>query len=172
MPASPLSRGLADLRDNGHSVRVDRGNTELPIVRELFERTVAAQRLWVQGDSSGYEKLFSPDQLTIFGPFGGPALQGRTHGGAQRVADQFSDGVADLELVDAMVAEDLVCLVMVERCEADFAGVGGRRRWDLRATQIFRRSGDKWHVVHRHADPLLDLRTLDETLDLLGQPLS
>jgi hypothetical protein len=144
------------------------GNLDDPVVRELFQRTVDAQQGWVTGDASGYEALFSPDQLTILGPFGGPPLRGRTPGAAQRVAGLFSNGVSDIELVDAVVADDIVCLVMVERCEADFAGVQGRRRWDLRTTQVYRRSGDVWHVVHRHADPLVDARTLAETLALLN----
>lgn len=138
-----------------------------PIVRELFERTRAAQEAWVTGDAGGYVDLFSPHQLTIFGPFGGSAVRGRNPEAAQRVAGLFSEGTADLELVDAIVGDDVVCLVMVERCEAVFAGVEGRRRWDLRTTQVYRRTGGTWHVVHRHADPLLDSRDLVETLALL-----
>src|SRR5687768_8714075 len=121
------------------------------MVNELFERTLAAQRAWVQGDATGYEELFSPEKLTIFGPFGGPAMKGRTPGAAQRVAGLFSNGNAQLELVDSVVSEagDIVCLVMVERCDASFVGVDGRRRWDLRTTQIYQRSGEDWFVVHR-----------------------
>jgi hypothetical protein len=143
-------------------------NLDDPVVRELFQRTRDAQQQWVTGDASGYEELFSPDQLTIFGPFGGPAVRGRTPGAAQRVAGLFSNGVSEIELVDAVMADGLVCLVMVERCEADFAGVPGRQRWDLRTTQLYRRSGEHWHVVHRHAEPLVDSRTLVETLALLN----
>jgi ketosteroid isomerase-like protein len=139
-----------------------------PVVRQLFERTLAAQRAWVRGDASGYEAMFSPDQLTIFGPFGGPALRGRTPGAAARVAGLFSDGTSDIELVDAIVASDVVCLVMVERCEATFAGIEGQQRWDLRTTQVYRRTGDEWHIVHRHAEPLVDTRDLGETLALLN----
>ena len=146
------------------------GDVDLPIVRELFERTAAAQRAWVVGDASGYEELFSPDQLTIFGPFGGPAVVGQTVGAAQRVASLFSNGTAELELVDAIAGDDIVCLVLVERCEADFEGIDGRRRWDLRTTQVYRRTNDGWRVVHRHAEPLLDRRNLEETLELLAQP--
>ena len=149
-----------------HDPRVSLSQHE-PIVRELFDRTLAAQRAWVKGDASGYIDLFSPDQLTIFGPFGGPAVEGRSPDAATRVAGLFSDGVCDIDLVDAMVSDDTVCLVMVERCEALFAGLEGRRRWVLRTTQIYCRSGDVWHVVHRHADPLIDPRTMVETLDLL-----
>jgi uncharacterized protein (TIGR02246 family) len=137
-----------------------------PVVRELFERTLAAQRAWVRGDASGYEEMFSPDQLTIFGPFGGPVLRGRTPGAAARVAGLFSDGTADIELIVAIVAGDVVCLVMVERCEASFAGVEGRQRWDLRTTQVYRRTDGHWHIIHRHAEPLVEARDLRETLAL------
>lgn len=141
-----------------------------PVVRELFQRTLAAQQAWVCGDARGYEEMFSPDQLTIFGPFGGPALRGHTPGAAARVAGLFSDGSADLELIDAIVTSDVVCLVMMERCEAIFAGVEGRQRWDLRTTQVYRRTGERWHVVHRHAEPLADPRDLRETLALQNSP--
>lgn len=145
-----------------------------PIVVELFERTAAAQRSWVVGDASGYEELFSPDQLTIFGPFGGPPVRGRSPGAAQRVADLFNDGTSEIELIDAVVstAGDLVCLVMIERCDVSFTGVEGRRRWDLRTTQIYRRAGEEWFIVHRHAEPLIQQRDLNETLALLDEPRS
>ena len=139
------------------------------IVDELFDRTAAAQSAWVMGDASGYEAFFSSDQLTIFGPFGGPVLRGRMPGAAQRVAGLFRDGTSEIELVDSVVSEsgDVVCLVMVERCEVNFVGVEGRHRWDLRTTQIYRRTGNDWYVVHRHAEPLVDSRDLIATLALL-----
>jgi ketosteroid isomerase-like protein len=143
-----------------------------PIVRELFDQTLAAQRRWVVGDASGYLDFFSPDQLTIFGPFGGLALRGRDSRAAERVAGLFSNGEAEIELVDSIVGDDIVCLVMIERCEANFAGAEERHRWDLRTTQIYRRRGDEWHIVHRHAEPLLVSRNLAETLALLEEPHS
>jgi ketosteroid isomerase-like protein len=27
--------------------------------------------------------------------------------------------------------------------------------WSLRVTLLFRRSGDRWQLLHRHADPLV-----------------
>ncbi len=84
----------------------------------------------------------------------------------------FSNGTAEIELVDAIVGDDIVCLVMVERCEANFAGIEDRHQWDLRTTQIYRRRGDEWYVVHRHAEPLTVSRDLAQTLALLEEPAS
>lgn len=46
------------------------------------------------------------------------------------------------------------------------AGSWARPR-TLRTTQAFRRDGDRWVRLHRHADPLLGRRSLEATLALL-----
>ena len=48
-----------------------------------------------------------------------------------------------------------------------FAGREDAGRWDLRVTEVFERRNDAWVRVHRHADPLVDRRPLDEVLTLL-----
>jgi hypothetical protein len=56
---------------------------------------------------------------------------------------------------------------MIERNEVMFEGRDGPHPWVLRTTQVFRRSDRTWVRLHRHADPLIVLRSLDSTLDLL-----
>jgi hypothetical protein len=62
---------------------------------------------------------------------------------------------------------NVVVLVMIERNEVMFEGRDGPQPWVLRTTQVFRRSDRSWVRLHRHADPLILLRSLDSTLDLL-----
>jgi ketosteroid isomerase-like protein len=56
-------------------------------------------------------------------------------------------------------------LVLVERNQVRFDGTEPQQ-WDLRTTQVYKRDGAGWKIVHRHADPLVVPRSLDETLQL------
>jgi ketosteroid isomerase-like protein len=63
-----------------------------------------------------------------------------------------------------MTSGDLVVLVMIERSLVTFEGRTEPQPWILRTTQVFRRDGDRWLRLHRHADPLIHRRSFDETL--------
>jgi ketosteroid isomerase-like protein len=43
---------------------------------------------------------------------------------------------------------------MIERQHAQVGGLP-EQDWSLRVTQVYRREGSDWRVVHRHADPLV-----------------
>ena len=65
-----------------------------------------------------------------------------------------------------MSAGDLLVLVLMETNEVKFDGYDKPQPWTLRTTQVFRRDGDHWSRLHRHADPLIKRRSLQETLAL------
>lgn len=130
---------------------------------------------WVSGkpDLIDAEPFRQGEDMTIFGPFGGPGprpgeLSPEDLAARQAaVASQFHGGTGSCELVRTIVEDDLVVLVMIERSEVMFEGRDAPHPWVLRTTQVFRRAEDQWVRLHRHADPLMVPRSLDATLELL-----
>ena len=68
----------------------------------------------------------------------------------------FASGEATLEVEQTYTSGDLVVLVAVERQHGEVGGLPDQD-WSLRVTIVFRRVGDRWRIVHRHADPLVRL---------------
>jgi ketosteroid isomerase-like protein len=54
---------------------------------------------------------------------------------------------------------------MIERQRGEVGGLPAQD-WSLRVTQVYRRHGDVWQLVHRHADPLVRALGLERTAAL------
>jgi ketosteroid isomerase-like protein len=80
-------------------------------------------------------------------------------------ADYFKEGDAKLELVQAHTWGDTVVLAMFERQHGQVGGLPDQD-WSLRVTQVYRRDGSDWHLVHRHADPLVHAIDLEKAAAL------
>lgn len=139
-------------------------------VRKLVDALERDRQDWIDGRFEPVGNgLVQADDMTIFGPFGGdlgrngPELMARQ----RRASAQFAGGTGRCELLKAVPSGDVVVLVMLEHNVVRFAGSDAPQRWVLRTTQVFRRDGDRWLRLHRHADPLIHPRPLPETLALL-----
>ena len=141
-------------------------NSSSPVLEELLARCRRDHHAWINGDGSPYAL---PDEGSIMGALGGAFRGGRDTLERQlRSARQWQSGHGDVELVNGGVAGDLAWLVMLERATVSFSEQPEEScRWDLRVTEIFRRVGDGWERVHRHADPLVDFRPLAEVRKLV-----
>jgi ribosomal protein L14 len=131
-------------------------------VAELLSLLDEGRQAWIDG-RLGYGRGFDADQdedMTLFGPFGGEVIRGADElGGRQdRAASLFSGGSGRCELVKTIAADDVVVVIQVERNEARVQGADTPQAWVLRTTQVFERRGGRWVRLHRHADPLIDLR--------------
>jgi hypothetical protein len=58
-----------------------------------------------------------------------------------------------LEVVEAYRSTDMVVLAALQRTHVEVGGLPAQH-WALRVTLVFRKDGDEWCQVHRHADPL------------------
>jgi ketosteroid isomerase-like protein len=122
----------------------------------------------VKGDSKPSMALFSrSEDVTLANPLGpprrGPAEVNKT---AAEAAAQLSDGsILSFEEVSRYSTPDLGYVVQIERGLARLAGSEVMSPIALRTTMIFRREGDTWWVVHRHADPITTARPISTVVE-------
>jgi ketosteroid isomerase-like protein len=132
------------------------GAAGAPDAAALERRSEEANQALVRGDAERYFELIQPSKdFTLMTPFGG--TPSRTYAPSpERTAELgkfFKNGTLKQELVAMFPSNDLVVLVTIEHVRVE-AGGTPMQDWDLRVTQVFRREGDDWRLVHRHADPL------------------
>lgn len=143
-------------------------------IQELVQALDAERQVWIEGrfDPDAAGTMIQDTGMTIFGPFGGEAGTGGPELAARqkRANASFRGGSGRSEVVRSIAADDLLVLVMIERNQVTFEGRSEPHAWNLRTTQVFRRDGNRWVRLHRHADPLLSRRSLEATLALLDPP--
>ena len=124
---------------------------------ELVERMTEAADAHMRGDVRRYLSLFDhADDYTLMPPYGGETQHASPYTDEDVVANStsFASGEATLELEQSYVSGDMAVLVAVERQHGEVGGTPDQD-WSLRVTLVFRRSGERWELLHRHADPLV-----------------
>lgn len=150
--------------DSGKSVAM----TGAATLAALIQRSEEQARAFNSGQMETWFRLVRlADDFTLMQPFGGPVSHG-FDGSPERLAQMsrlFRNGDAKLELAQTYASDDLVVLVFVERQHGEVHGLP-MQDWSLRVTQVYRRSGSAWQLVHRHADPLVRQLSLEQTAAL------
>lgn len=127
-------------------------------VARLVERAARANAAFMRGDMTRWFDIASPiaGDFTLMQPFGGAPTRGfdGSPKHLEALSRDFRNGKTELELVEAYATRDLVVLVMIERQRGEVGGLP-EQDWSLRVSQVYRRSGGQWQLVHRHADPLV-----------------
>jgi ketosteroid isomerase-like protein len=134
---------------------------------ELVRRTEEATSAFMRGNMDRYLTLTPHARgFTLMNPFGGPPAryEDRTES-LRAAASYFRAGDAKLEVAETHVWDDTVVLVMIERQHGEVGGLPDQD-WPLRVTQIYRRDGPEWLLVHRHADPLVHAVGLEQAAAL------
>lgn len=145
------------------------GAEKSDIVSDLITRAHRTNVAFINGDMSawiGYLGPIPPD-FTLMQPIGGLASRGfqPTPERLEEMARYYRQGTAVLEVVETYASADLVVLVLVEQQHALIGGLP-EQDWSLRVTLVYRRNGDVWEMVHRHADPLVRTIGLEWTAAL------
>jgi len=153
------------------AVGFDGGNANVNItendVANLIQRTEEANQALVRGDIDGYlDFIKHAKDYTLMNPFGGTE-RGFDDSKERReaMARFFKSGTLHQEVVSTYYSGDLVVLVTIERVRAQVGNLP-EQDWSLRVTQVFRREGSEWWIVHRHADPITNKISLEQSAAL------
>lgn len=136
------------------------------LVRDVGE----AAEAYIRGDLETYLRLIHhADDYTLMSPFGGDVVHGfdPTPERLAATSEYFRSGEAETEVVATYASGDLVVLAVIERQHGEVGGLPDQD-WSLRVTMVFRRTGDQWQQVHRHADALVHPIDLDQLSALAG----
>ena len=136
---------------------------------ELKQRYRWSLEAFIQGDPEPQKALWSRrDDVTLANPLGPPAkgLQ-QVFAAMERAAAGVREGEAFVyQVVSEYETPDLAYELAVQGGRMKLAGATQPTEVTLRVTSIFRREGDGWKLVHRHADPITAARSLES----LGRP--
>ena len=131
---------------------------------ELLERYHASLDAFVTGDPEPTKLLWSrADDVTLANPLGPPvrgwsAVEATIDGAAAQIREGEP---CTYEFLSGSARGDLGYNLEIERTHAKVGPADDVRAIALRVTTIFRREAGEWKILHRHADPLTDPRSLE-----------
>jgi ketosteroid isomerase-like protein len=137
-------------------------------VAALVRVTEEANKALVRGDIDRYLALTRhAKDYVLMNPFGGTPTRGFEDTPERRAGMKkfFKSGTLDQEVVATWESGDLAVLVTIERMHGEVGGLP-EQDWSLRVTQVFRRDGSGWQLIHRHADPLANKITVPQAAAL------
>ncbi len=133
----------------------------------MVKRYHQALDAFVTGEPGPQKKLFSRrDDVTLANPLGPPARGwSEVEKTLDRAAAQLREGEpCRFERISAYAGTDLAYILEFERTRAKVGGSDDLSSTAIRVTTIFRLEDGQWKVVHRHADPITSLRSIESII--------
>ncbi len=136
-------------------------------IAELTRRSEQANAALMRGDIATYLSLITvSDDFTLMSPFGGTPSRGAySREQWEKIGAFFRNGTLKQEVAGTYATADMIVLAIIEHGHGEVGGLPAQD-WPLRVTLVYRRNGDKWLLVHRHADPLAKGISLEQSAAL------
>ena len=123
----------------------------------LARSSAMANDALMRGDIRRYNSLVRIGRdFVLMSPFGGAPSRGADHSPdrIEAMSRFFRNGALEQELVASWSDGRLAILATIERPMHVEVGGLPAQDWALRVTQVYRKAGEGWELIHRHADPL------------------
>jgi ketosteroid isomerase-like protein len=133
-------------------------NTDQDDFEQFMKQRSEAALSYINGDATPLGEIVARDcPATFFRPSGDVYQDAEvvwSH--YERDAMSFERGSeGQLEILHMAASNGLAYWVGFQRATAHLRGKREPVSFNLRVTELFRREGESWKLIHRHADPLL-----------------
>lgn len=136
---------------------------ELHAFKQFMQQREAAARAYVSGDAALFSGIIAHESpATFFGPQGG-YRQGVDDVWAtyEHAAESFAPGSdSQFEILHMAASDGIAYWVGFQRATVHMRGSTETIPFNLRVTEVFRREGDDWKLIHRHADSLAEAQKM------------
>lgn len=125
---------------------------------QFMKQRAKVARAYVSGEAAPLSEIVARHSpATFFGP------QGGYRQGAEAVWSQYKGDAtifescdeSQLEILHMAASDGLAYWVGFQRAIAHLRDKPEAVPFNLRVTELFRREGDTWKLIHRHVDPLI-----------------
>ena len=124
---------------------------------QFMQQRQQASRAYMNSDASLFRKIIARQSpITFFRPQGG-AYEGAEAVSSFELLPAALEHSSDdqFEILHMAASDRLAYWVGFQRSTTHLRGRAEAVLFDLRVTELFRREGDTWKLIHRHADPLI-----------------
>ncbi len=132
-------------------------NNDAQDFEQFMKQREDASQAFVEGDAEPLEQVAThTSPASIFGPQGDYVVGAdEVNAANKRGAEHFAPGSKNrFDILHMAASNGVAYWAGIQRSAVQMKGKKDPVPMDLRVTEVFRREGDEWKLIHRHADML------------------